>query len=136
MSGPELALEGALLAALAANEAVRESLGDPLRVAGLDSPQPSYPFLEIVRRQSQPFDAAGYEAFVITIDMAVVMREEGGGIAQATMTKVRETMRQAELEMEGWRCVVLTPVFSDTVRQAIGRWRGILRVRATIEVVG
>lgn len=135
MSGVEEALEAAIIAAIAGNTAVTTSLGDPLRIADLASPQPSYPFLEFVRRASEPFNSAGCEAYVVTIDLAVVAREEGGRIARAAMSDVRDALREAEITMDGWHCVVLTPVFADTVRQAIGRWRALLRVRAIVERV-
>ena len=133
MSAVEQALEAAILAAISGDTAVTASLGHPLRIADLASPQPAYPFLEFVRRQSEPFNSAGCEAYVVTIDLAVVAREEGGGIARSAMAEVRSVLRDAEITMDGWHCVVLTPVFADTVRQAIGRWRAILRLRAIVE---
>ncbi len=135
MSGAEQALEAAILATIAGDAAVAASLGDPLRIADLASPQPAYPFLEFVRRQSESFDSAGCEAYIVTIDLAVVAREEGGGMARSAMAEVRSALREAQLTMDGWHCVVLTPVFTDTVRQAIGRWRAILRLRAIVEAV-
>ncbi len=135
MSGVEEALETAILATIAGDAAVVAALGDPLRIADLASPQPAYPFLELVRRTSEPFNSAGCEAYIVTIDLAVVSREEGGRIARAAMSDVRNALREAEITMDGWHCFVLTPVFADTVRQAIGRWRALLRVRAIVERV-
>ena len=133
MSGVEEALETAILAAIAGDAAVVAALGDPLRIADLASPQPAYPFLELVRRTSEPFNSAGCEAYIVTIDLAVVSREEGGRIARAAMSDVRNALREAEITMDGWHCVVLTPVFADTMRRAIGRWRALLRVRGIVE---
>lgn len=133
MSGVEQAVEAAILAAIASDADVSASLGDPLRIADLASPQPAYPYLEVVRRQSEPSDSAGCEGWVVTIDLAVMSREEGGGLARSVMAEVRSALRDADLPMEGWHCVVLTPVFTDTLRQAIGRWRSILRLRAIVE---
>jgi hypothetical protein len=135
VSGVEEALETAILATIAGDAAVVAVLGDPLRIADLASPQPAYPFLEFVRRTAEPFNSAGCEAYIVTIDLAVVSREEGGRIARAAMSDVRNALREAEITMEGWHCVVLTPVFADTVRQAIGRWRALLRVRGIVERV-
>ena len=133
VSGVEEALEAAILAALAADATVQAALGDPLRIADIVSPQPGYPYLEIVRRQAEPFDSAGCEAWIVTVDLAVISRDEGGALARAAMAHVRSVLREAGLSMDGWRCVVLTPVFADAVRQAIGRWRAILRLRAIVE---
>ena len=135
VSGAEQALEGALLAALGAHAGVTGALGDSLRVLDVASPQPAYPYLEIVRHQSQPAGSAGCEGSAHTIDMAVVSRDEGGALARETMAQVREALRDAELVMDGWRCTLLLPVFGDTMRQAIGRWRSVLRVKALLELV-
>lgn len=135
MSGVEQAVEAAILAAIASDADVSASLGDPLRIADLASPQPAYPYLEVVRRQSEPSNSAGCEGWVVTIDLAVMAREEGGGLARSVMAEVRSALRDADLPMAGWHCVVLTPVFTDTLRQAIGRWRSILRLRAIVEAV-
>jgi hypothetical protein len=135
VSGVEQALEAAILAAIAGNTSASASLGDPLRIADIASPRPAYPYLEFVRRQSESFDSAGCEAWIVTIDLAVMAREEGGGLARSVMSEVRSALRDVELSMDGWHCVVLTPVFTDTLRQAIGRWRAILRLRAIVEAV-
>lgn len=135
MSGAEQALEGAILAALGAHAGVTAALGDPLRVLDVASPQPAYPYLEIFRHQIQPAGAAGCEGSAHTIDMAVVSRDEGGLQAREAMAQVREALRDAALVMEGWRCTMLLPVFGDTMRQAIGRWRSVLRVKALLEPV-
>lgn len=67
--------------------------------------------------------------------MAVVSRDEGGALARETMAQVREVLRDSELVIDGWRCTLLLPVFGDTMRQAIGRWRSVLRVKAVIEQI-
>lgn len=133
MSGAEQALESAILAVLAADAGVAASLGDPLRVLALASPQPGYPYLEIARHQSQPAESAGAMGSVHVIDLVVMSREEGGVIARAAMADVRAALRDAELAMADWRCTLLAPVFADVMRQAIGRWRALLRVRAVVE---
>jgi hypothetical protein len=37
--------------------------------------------------------------------------------------------------MDGWRCVLLLPVFVDVARTRPGLWRALLRVRAIVEPV-
>lgn len=49
MGGIEQVVEAAILAAIASDADVSASLGDPLRIADLASPQPAYPYLEVVR---------------------------------------------------------------------------------------
>ena len=46
---------------------------------------------------------------------------------------IRDALRAAELEMEGWRCVLLVPAFADTLNRGRGIWRAILRMRAVVE---
>lgn len=133
MSGAEEALETAILAALAADAGVAAALGEPLRLLDLASPLPGYPYLEIARRQSQPNDSAGCESVIVTVDLVVTSRDEGGRIARAAIAEVRRALTEADIVMDGWRCVLLLPVFADALREAPGRWRAILRVRAIVE---
>ncbi len=133
MSGAEAALEGAILAALAADAGVTTALGDPLRLLEIGSPLPGYPYLEVARMQSQPNNSAGVEGAIVTVDLVVSSRDEGGRSARAAITEVRRALGAASLAMEGWRCVLMLPVFADAVREAIGRWRAILRVRVIVE---
>jgi hypothetical protein len=118
-----------------AHAGVTAALGDPLRVLDVASPQPAHPYLEIFRHQSLPSGSAGCDGSAHTIDMAVVSRDEGGALAREAMAQVREALRDAEFVMAGWHCTLLLPVFGDTMRQAIGRWRSVLRVKAVIEAV-
>lgn len=133
MSGVEQPVEAAILAAIASDADVSASLGDPLRIADLASPQPAYPYLEVVRRQSEPSNSAGCEGWVVTTDLAVMARQEGGGLARSVMAEVRSTLRDADLPMDSWHCVVLTRVFTDTLRQTIERWCSILRLGTIVE---
>ncbi len=133
VSGAEQALESAILAALAADAGVTAALGAPLRLLDGASPQPGYPYLEVARRQSEANDSAGCEGVIVTIDLVAISRDEGGRLARGAMAEVRRALRVANLELEGWRCILLLPVFADTVRQKIGLWRAILRVRAILE---
>lgn len=133
MSGAEEALESAILAALAEDAGVSAALGKPLRLLELGSPLPGYPFLEIARRQCEPNNSAGCEGFVVTIDLVVTSRDEGGRIARDALAEVRRALRDANLEMEQWRCVLHLPVFADAMRQRIGLWRALLRIRCVVE---
>lgn len=133
MSGAEQALESAIFDALALDGAVTAALGEPLRIIESTSPQPAYPFLEIARRQSQPTRSSGCAGMTVTLDLVVTSRDEGGRIARDAMAEVRRALESTELEIAGWRCVLLLPVFADAFRQAIGLWRAIVRVRAILE---
>ena len=135
MSSAETALESAILAAIAADAGVREMLGDPLRFEEAGSPRPAFPYLEFVRHESRPVGGADADASEHRVDFAVVSRVLGGREAMEAMNAVRAALTDAELTMEGWRCVLLLPVFLDTMRTRPGLWRALLRVKAVVEPV-
>jgi len=133
VSGAEEALESAILAALAADAGVSAALGEPLRLLDGASQLPAYPYIEVARRQSESNDSAGCESVVVTIDLVVTSRDEGGRMARDAIAEVRRALREASIEMEDWRCVLLLQVFADAMRQRVGLWRALLRIRCVIE---
>jgi hypothetical protein len=133
VSVAEDALEAAILAALQADEDVAELLGSPLRVMEAGSSAPRYPFLELGRHVSEPRDGLDVEMSEHRIDLAIVSRDQGGGEARTGVAAVRASLTGAALAMEGWRCVLLTPLFADATRQKVGLWRGLLRLKALVE---
>jgi hypothetical protein len=135
VSGAESALERAMLEAIAADAEVKALLGDPVRVGELGSPLPAYPYLEIGLHTSEPSGGVDAEASEHRVDLVVVSRDAGGVTAKQALAAVRATLVSAELEMDGWRCVLLVPVFADATRQRIGLWRALLRVKVVVEVV-
>lgn len=134
MSGAESALERAVLEALAADAEVKALLGDPVRVGELGSPLPAYPYLEIGRHTSEPSGGVDAEASEHRVDLVVVSRDAGGVMAKQALAAVHAALMSAELEMDGWRCVLLVPLFTDATRQRIGLWRALLRVKVVVEV--
>ena len=133
VSGAEAALESAILAALAADVGVGEVLGEPLRVLEVSSPAPAYPYLEIARHLTSPAGATGSQASEHRVDLVTVSRLDAAAGSKSAMAAVRAALEDAELAMEGWRCVFLLPVFSDTLHQGRGTWRSILRLKAIVE---
>lgn len=133
MSGAESALESAILAALEADAGVAALLGDPVRVAEVGTPSPAYPFVEIARHVSEPTGGVGAEVSEHRIDIVVASRDMGGREAKEALAAVRAALADTELTMEGWRCVLLVPLFVDATRQKIGFWRALLRVKAVVE---
>jgi hypothetical protein len=137
VSSAEAALEAAMLGMLAADEGVRELLGDPLRVIHAGAPKPAYPYLEIVRHESAPMDGVGFTSNRHVIDIRVVSRDVDGALAREAMIAVRTALAQAFSEpaaMEGeWRCVLLAPVRSDVARLSDGSWRALQRLTAVVE---
>ena len=133
MSGAEAALEAAILGALRADESVAAVLGDPLRVVEIGGVRPAFPYLEFVRHQSEPSGGAEVEASTHRVDLACVSRDGGGASAREAIAAVRVVLSEASLEMEGWRCVLLVPVFTDAMRSEPGVWRALLRVKAVVE---
>lgn len=130
----EEALEAAILAVLAEDAAVAEMLGDPLRLVGA-GPAPAFPFLELARHERIDAGSAGVDAGEHRIDLAVMCRDTGSARVNAAIAAVRAALGGAELVMTGWRCVLLVPVFTDAVRSDVHVWRGLLRLKAVVEVV-
>lgn len=133
MSSAEEALESAIIAVLNADADVRVLLGEPVRLVETTSPKPAYPYLEIARHLSEPADTAGVEASVHRVDLVVMSRLDGRTDGVRAIAAIRTALSAAELEMEGWRCVLLVPAFADTLSRGRGIWRAILRMRAAVE---
>jgi hypothetical protein len=133
VSGAESALESAILGVLRADAGVIALLGDPVRVVEVDAPSPAYPFLEIGRHVSEPSGGVEAEASEHRVDLVVVSRDLGGKEAKEALAAVRAAVAGAALEMEGWRCVLLVPLFADATRQRVGLWRALLRIKAVVE---
>lgn len=124
-----------MLAALAADAGVRELLGEPLRVIGLASPAPAYPYLEIARHLVSPAGTAGVAASEHRVDLVVVSQFDGRARGRSAIAAMRSALEAAELAMEGWRCVLLLPAFADTLSGERGIRRSLLRMRAVVEAV-
>ena len=66
---------------------------------------------------------------------SAVMVLTGGVGSREVIGAVRTALDAAELVLDGWRCVLLLPVFVDTLREGIGRWRTVMRIKAVVEAV-
>jgi hypothetical protein len=133
VSGAEQALEGAILAALAADAGVKAVLGDPPRVVEAAEARPAYPYLEIVRHEVTAAGSLGSEANEHRIDLAIASRDGGRAEARAALAAVRDALAGASFAMEGWRCVLLFTIFADMVRGKFGAYRAVMRIRAVVE---
>jgi hypothetical protein len=133
VSGAEAALEAAILEALRGDESVAAMLGDPLRVIETGGAKPAFPYLEIGRHGSEPSGGADVEMTTHRVDLVCVSRDGGGMLAKNAIAAVRAALGQADVEMEGWRCVLLVPVFTDAMRSEPGVWRALLRLKAIVE---
>ena len=116
VSTAERALERAILAVLAADDGVTEVLGCPLRVMNVESPRPSFPHLEIVRRQSVP---AGVEASEHRVDLAAASRADDAAESLAVIGAIRG----AGCGRAGHRRVAIHPARARVCRHAArDRW--------------
>ena len=129
----EEALESAISAALNGDAEVLALLGDLMRLMERTGSRPDYPYLEIATHFSEPSGAMGVEASEHRVDLVVVIRMDGGTDGVRAIAAIRDALRAAELEMEGWRCVLPVPAFADTLGRGRGIWRAILRMRAVVE---
>ena len=131
MRSAEEALESAISAALNGDAEVLALLGDLMRLMEKTGSRPDCPYLEIATHFSEPSGAMGVEASEHRV--VVVIRMDGGTDGVRAIAAIRDALRAAELEMEGWRCVLLVPAFADTLSRGRGIWRAILRMRAVVE---
>lgn len=133
MSAVEVLLEQAVVDLLAADAGVRVVLGDPVRVKMGDGEKPVYPFLEISAHQSRPADAIGSEGSEHIVDVSVASQNDRGQGGLEALGAIRMALKDADLVMEGWRSVLIDPVFADLQPVTRGVWRAILRVRIVVE---
>jgi hypothetical protein len=127
-------LEQALLSLLSGDAGVRAALGQPPRVFDTAGSRPVLPYLEISGHASEPRDSAGVEASEHRVDLRILSREGGRQEAKEALAAARAVLKAGELEMEGWRCVLLWPVFSDLMVLRPGNvYRAHLRIRAVVE---
>ena len=135
MSGAENALEGAILEALVGNADAAALLGDPLRVLDSASLRPPCSHLEIARHSCEARGGVVVEMSERRIDLVVVSGDLGSAEAKAAIAVVRGAIAAAAFAMEGWRCEVLTSLFSDATRERVGLWRALLRLKAVVEQI-
>lgn len=126
-------VEAGLLAKLAADAGVKALLGDPPRVFDQAESRPSYPYLEIVRHESEPAGGAEAEAELHRVDLAIIARQGGRVEMKEALAAVRAALAGEPPEMEGLRCVLLLPTFSDMTQTRFGMWRCLVRVKAVVE---
>jgi hypothetical protein len=113
VSGPEAALGAAILSLLAEDASVRAALGDPLRVSEAGEGRPAYPYLDVAQHVSEPRDSADAEASEHRVDLYMLSRAGGPRAAREAVTAARAALRNGTLAMQGWRCILLAPAFTD-----------------------
>jgi hypothetical protein len=133
--GAEQALEGAILDVLASAAAVKAVLGDPPRVFEAAEARPAFPYLEIVRHEVTAAGSQGVEANEHRVDLAIASRDGGRAQARAAIAAVRDALAAGDFAMEGWRCILLAPVFADMVRGKFAAYRALIRIKAVVERV-
>jgi hypothetical protein len=132
--GAEQALEAALLARLAEDADVKAALGQAPRVFDAAEAKPLLPYLEIARHTWAPAGGAEAEASEHRVDIAILSRVGGRTEVRAALAAARAALASG-LEMAGWRCVLLAPIYADTLAARPGMYRALLRVKAIIEPV-
>lgn len=53
-------------------------------------------------------------------ELVAVSRDLGGAEGKVAIAAVRGALAAAAFAIEGWRCVLLTPLFSDATRERVG----------------
>jgi hypothetical protein len=70
-----------------------------LCAAGLSCP--AIPISRLHGGQSQANNASGVASEIVTIDLVVMSRDEGGRLARDAIAEVSRAVREVSLEMEG-----------------------------------
>ncbi len=133
MSGAEVALEAAMLAAIRADAGVKSVLGDPARVFDAAVARPAFPFMEIVRQQARPIGGVDAPTWEHTFDLAIRTSVGGREQAKEALIAVRGALEDGEIEMSGFRCLLVVVLLADVVRQSPTLWRALIRVRMIVE---
>lgn len=133
MSGAEQEVEAAIMSVIVGDPDVRGILGYPVRVRKEAGDRPAWPYMEIARHVSEPANSLAYEAEEHRIDIAVMSLGKGGTDGFAAIAAMRAALNRTELSMDGWRCILLAPLFSDSLAAGVGRWRAMLRLRVLVE---
>ncbi len=134
-AGAEAALQQAVLTVLRDAEGIKAKFGTPARVFDRSPRQAAYPHIEWVRQESKAIDGEGAELSEHRFDIAVMAREGDVGASGEGLKRVREVLLDQPLAIEGWRCVVLTPVYAGLAPTPQGDWRALVRLKAILEPV-
>jgi hypothetical protein len=130
----ETAFKAAVLARLAADEAVKAVLGDPARAFDAAPGGAAFPWLACGRSRTEPFDADGAGLADHRLTLLIRARAEDREGLRAAVGAVREALHGANIEGGGWRAVVCRAVYADAFESGNGRTAGgVVRLRALLE---
>ena len=133
---PDLALQGAVLARLAADPVLPALIGAPPRVYDQPPDDPLYPFVQLGAVETRPWGGLDAEGIEHVFTLTCVSRFGGAEEAKAVMAAVRCALDDAALTLTDNRLVNLRVVYGDVFRAA--DWRltfAILRFRAVTEAL-
>ena len=131
---PDLALQGAVFARLAADATLPALIGAPARVYDQPPDDPIYPFVQMGQVTTRPWGGLLGDGIEHVFSLTCASRFGGAEEAKAVMAAVRVSLDGADLPLTDNTLVNLRFIYGDVFRAA--DWRstfGILRFRAVTE---
>lgn len=130
----ECRVQKAVIAALRADENVREVFGTPARIYDDETQGPAYPFATLERHETRPAGAAGCAAIEHILTFGVASRFGGRAYAKAALGALRAAIERADIMPEAQVIVFAYPTYGDVFRTRDRQaFRGILRIRIISE---
>lgn len=130
----EVAVQGALMAALRGDAGVQAIFGTSARIYDDETEAPTFPFARLERHECRPAGASGGEASEHVITLAVVSRYGGLREAKAALAALRGAFDGADWSGAGRHVVLAYTAYSDVMRQFDRRaFRGVIRFRIISE---
>ncbi len=140
MSGPGLGantdteLVDGVMAALRADSALQEKLGNPARVFDHEAPDPIFPYVILERHERYDRGASHVDGAEHRLTLATNSRHDGLSEAKSILSALRAAVDQLDLNLSGQRIVLAHTTYADAMRTRDRRkFRGLLRVRIITE---
>lgn len=134
IASASLALQSAVVAALAANAALTSRTGGAPRIFDGVPPATPYPYLTIGQTIERDWSTSTEDGAEHTLTVQVWSRAQGRREAHELAALVRSTLAQDTLALDGHRLVGIRHEFSESRREADNEtFRALVRFRAVTE---
>lgn len=124
------ALDASVLASLNTPE-ITADFGAPLREQAFGTRQPAFPFIRIARHETRKQDTDNDGLTEHRLSLEIWTRDTDRARAQAQATRVADTLRDAQPDLEGHQLILMHPTFVDVFARPDGiTFRALIRIRA------
>lgn len=130
----EASVQRAVMAAMRADEDVRDVFGTPPRIYDDETESPAYPFARLERHETRPAGSACVAGTEHTLSFSVTSRFGGRVYAKEAIGALRAAMERAEITPERQTIIMVLPTYGDVFRTNDRKaFRGIFRLRIISE---